>query len=580
MAKSRLVIWGAGAIGRGFIADIFQKAGYHITFVDQSAALVDSLNKRGKFTVVRAKSAQEQTETIIHDYSAFSTTAVETLEQAVVACDLMAIAVYPKVFDQVAQSLAPLLLKRQERNPGQALDLLLCTNQMHAAAHFQASLQKACPAEQWEKLAGLTGLVETLIIRICPEAPPEYRRRDPLLVWTNGYPTLHVERRAFRGPIPPLPALRLVDDMRAEETRKMYTYNMAHAVLAYHGAMRGYDLVVECMANERILDEARRALSEAGQALCAAYGFTPEEMEAWNRGVIEQTDNPALRDTVQRDAADPLRKLRRDDRLIGPILLARKHDLPWKYLCRAVAAAFHYDDINDATALSIKKDIAEKGLRKTIEDICSLSRDESDLIDAIVRAYHRLPLELEWEKRAQQAYDQGFENEKVYHGCGQCTLATLMQVLDIFDEGVFSAATSLSGGLGMYGKAACSALTGASMAISLLYPRIFSEFGGARANKYKTFAITQRLIEKFEEHYGSIICHDIHTWRMGRPFDLRSEAERAAFEKAGAHEGQCTDTVGLASRWAIEAIADQVIEDQINAQLETEHSFLHIKGNL
>ncbi len=42
-----IVIWGAGRIGRGFVADLFADAGYRIVFVDQAEALVADLRGEG-----------------------------------------------------------------------------------------------------------------------------------------------------------------------------------------------------------------------------------------------------------------------------------------------------------------------------------------------------------------------------------------------------------------------------------------------------------------------------------------------------------------------------------------------------
>ncbi|NLJ39868.1 MAG: mannitol-1-phosphate 5-dehydrogenase, partial [Candidatus Atribacteria bacterium] len=39
-----ILIWGAGKIGRGFIADLFNKAGYKLTFVDSNQELIHQLN--------------------------------------------------------------------------------------------------------------------------------------------------------------------------------------------------------------------------------------------------------------------------------------------------------------------------------------------------------------------------------------------------------------------------------------------------------------------------------------------------------------------------------------------------------
>ena len=45
------VMFGAGNIGRGFIGLLLSQAGYHVTFVDVAAPLVDDINTLGKYNV-------------------------------------------------------------------------------------------------------------------------------------------------------------------------------------------------------------------------------------------------------------------------------------------------------------------------------------------------------------------------------------------------------------------------------------------------------------------------------------------------------------------------------------------------
>ena len=47
-----IVIFGAGAIGRGFVGALFGAAGWRITFIDVDTALVDRLNADGGYRVV------------------------------------------------------------------------------------------------------------------------------------------------------------------------------------------------------------------------------------------------------------------------------------------------------------------------------------------------------------------------------------------------------------------------------------------------------------------------------------------------------------------------------------------------
>jgi len=63
-------------------------------------------------------------------------------------------------------------------------------------------LQEDLPADVQSYAQDKIGVVEILVIRIAPDPPAELHARVPLLVWTNGYPELPVDRQGFRGAIP------------------------------------------------------------------------------------------------------------------------------------------------------------------------------------------------------------------------------------------------------------------------------------------------------------------------------------------------------------------------------------------
>lgn len=565
MSAQTIVIWGAGRIGRGFVADLFDAAGYRIVLVDESEELVARLRQAGHYTVVQAQSAEKREDRIITGFSTLTTAQIDEVAAAVAATDLIAVAVFPKDFPAVVRQLAPCLEIRREQRPDAPLDIILCTNIPHPGAEFGALLQEAMPSEMQEYAAARIGIVESLVIRMVAEPPAEVRRQDSLLVWTNGYAGFPVDRHAFKGEIPQAPGLRLVDDLQAEETRKLYTYNTFHAALAYHGAWRGYDRIVDCMADPAVRAEAEGALHESGAALRAEYGFAEDAMARWIAGVLAQTDNPTLRDTVGRYGADPRRKLKRADRLVGPVLLARKHGVATPHLIRTLAAALLYENPDDAGAAYVQEQVASLGLPDAIPALCELSADEDDLVTAVARAYDRLRAEDRWADLAQRAGALGFEYERAYHGCGQCALAAILDTLDQFDTAdaatAFEAATGLAGGLGLVGNSTCAALVGATLAFGMLYSRRRTHFDGDRESKYQTFSMAQRLQQRYLDAYGSILCHDIHRRVLGRAFDLRDPAEREAFEAAGAHDDKCTGVVARAARWAVEIIGEEQLKD-------------------
>ena len=574
MTQPNILVWGAGRIGRGFAADLFDAAGYRITFVDQSEPLVASLRERGQYIIVCAESAEHRRDRVISRFRAYTTAQIEEIAAAITDADIMAVCVFPKDFAAVAQAILPGLLKRQQERPAAPFDVILFTNLAHAGPQFYRCLEEAKFFDKSSSsLNESLGIVETLVIRMVAEPPSEELARDPLLVWTNGYAELPADRRGFKGTIPALPGLRLVDDMRAEEMRKLYTYNTFHAAVAYFGRLHGHEKVVDCLTDPQVSAEAEAALAESSAALQAEYGFTTAEMSRWNAGVLAQTNNPALRDTVARFGADPRRKLARTDRLIGPILLCRQHGLPFDHLARTAAAALHQfvQEANERGQTRMKNETVLFGNSNprpprlsasefplaSIKEVCGLNSDAgddvADIVAAIAAAYHQI----QWATLAEQAGKLAFDYEQTYHGCGQCAFAAISETLGNFDSAVFEAATALAGGLGLVGDSTCAALLGATLAFGLVSPRHRDQFGGDTESKYRAYLMAQKLRQKYLDAYGSMRCHDIHRGILGRPFDLRDPAERKAFEAAGAHDDKCTGVVSRAAQWAVEIIGEE-----------------------
>jgi mannitol-1-phosphate 5-dehydrogenase len=369
---------------------MFFSAGYQITFVDVSTDLVEQLNRAGWYTIVRAENAQQRDDLIVRGYAALATTQVDAVAQVVTEIDLMALSVFPRDFGAVVEQMLPGLQRRNAERPDAPLDIILCTNLAHAAVELRARLNEALPAHLRELAEQRIGIVESLVMRMVADPPAAEQAREPLLVWTNGNAEFPVDRHALRGRVPHVAGLRLVDDMRAEEMRKLYTYNTCHAALAYLGALRGHDLIVDCLADPVVRAEAEGVLQEAGRALQAEYGFGARDMQDWVAKVLRQTDNPTLGDRVSRHGADPRRKLQRADRLIGPLLMAHRHGIAAPALTRATAAAFLFQNPCDPGAIEVQQRVRQAGIEAAARDLCELTESEGDLTAAIAEAYHDL----------------------------------------------------------------------------------------------------------------------------------------------------------------------------------------------
>ena len=75
-----LVIWGAGRIGRGFVATLFEDLAWRTVFVDIDQELVNQLNQRGQYTIFRATAEGVSRKVMDHGFTALHTSDAPALE--------------------------------------------------------------------------------------------------------------------------------------------------------------------------------------------------------------------------------------------------------------------------------------------------------------------------------------------------------------------------------------------------------------------------------------------------------------------------------------------------------------------
>lgn len=109
----------------------------------------------------------------------------------------------------------------------------------------------------------------------------------------------------------------------------------------------------------------------------------------------------------------------------------------------------------------------------------------------------------------------------------------------------------------------CGAYSGAIMVLSYLQGRGRADFAD-RARMQKTFSLARKLRERFIQEYGSVVCRDVQTKVLGRPYYLADADEFRKFEKAGAHDIHCPEVVGKAARWAAEIISEAELAQKHN----------------
>ncbi len=160
------------------------------------------------------------------------------------------------------------------------------------------------------------------------------------------------------------------------------------------------------------------------------------------------------------------------------------------------------------------------------------------------------------ETTAEKAYELGKQYESTYMSCSQCVVAALQDALDIRNDDIFKAATGLAGGGGGTLDGSCGSYVGAIMVLGSLLGRERDNFVNLdQTVGFKTLELVRKFREKYIQEYGSVVCRDIQTKTLGRPYYIVDPDEMAKFEAAGGHDDKgCPEVVGKAARWAAELI--------------------------
>ena len=376
------VIWGAGRIGRGFIADLLHEGGYFIDFVDTDRALVDGLNANGRYSIFKADASGIRKEVIEGGFRAHHTS--DDVSALFLGEDcLIDVALFKNDLEAAADMIAPYIKLRAENLPESFMDIITNVNMVSPELHFRKLLEERLEGAAREYLDKRIGVSGIFMMCISPDAKPEMLEEDPLAVYNNGFFEQGVDDHAFKGTKPDAPRMRLSQRLEAEEARKLYTLNMAHCALAYLGTPKGYQTSFEAVNDPDISAVLAGALDEAGIGLTAEFGFSAEETAEWKQIIFDLLLNPYMADPLFRLGADTRRKLSGNDRLMMPAKLCLAAGTVPENLAKIIRAGYEFENDDPGTRY-VRGLVSANGIGSALCEVGSVQKD-NDLYKLIIQ---------------------------------------------------------------------------------------------------------------------------------------------------------------------------------------------------
>ncbi len=364
----KCVILGAGKIARGFIGHLLYLSEIPFTFVEKFDGLVDLINERGQYTVNILGNSDKNC--VVKGVSALSFAEEEKVTDAIADAD----AVFTSVGGKNLVSLIPILTKAIEKKAkkGGNLNVVTCENWKLPATILRNGVEESISEEAKAYLAEHVGMTEAVIMRSAIESPKELLEKDPLIVNVQDFWELPVDASRIVGSLPEIQGLKLIPEFTGFLERKFYTYNAANGTTSYLGALLGFEKIADAAHDERILKILEGVYQETAQALSKKHHFPLDEQLAFTLTSKRKLQDYTIVDFIERNARDPLRKLGKDDRLVGSARLVQEYGIRPDNLCIAIAAAIYYVSEGDEFARELVRMRKEEGVDYILEHVCEL----------------------------------------------------------------------------------------------------------------------------------------------------------------------------------------------------------------
>lgn len=382
------VMYGAGNIGRGFIAQRLYLSGYRTTFIDVNDAVVDEINKEGKYPIYVTRGTEYVPEWV-ENVAAVNGKDKEAVVNTIAAADIMATALGVNVLPFVAPLIAKAILKR-ERESGAPLNILICENMIGSNEYLHSLVLPHIPEASLDYFENNIGFVCVSVGRTVPPTPEEFKKQHALAVCAEPYSELPVDAAGFRPvgcEMPPILELVPFSPFAFFIERKLLIHNMGHALMAYMAYQKGYQYIFEAATDGEIKYILTRALLESARALAKRHGAPLDDTLQFVEDLMVRFENKLLVDSLDRVGRDPKRKLSPNDRLVGAFRAVREQGLVPAHIAVGIAAGYLFDMEGDAAAAEISLFVKENGIERALEAYSGIT-DPADV--AMIKAFYDL----------------------------------------------------------------------------------------------------------------------------------------------------------------------------------------------
>lgn len=370
----KAVILGAGRIGRGFVTQLLTLNNVDITYFDASDAMVEQMNQIGHYTIHVLGHSDLDLE--VDHVKAYPTSDIDQLAACWKESDFIFTACGGKNMPSVGKTIGQAFKKLVTIGGVHLSNIITCENWIDPAKDLEEAILSCLDEKEAKLFKENVGVGESVILCTGTGAPDPSKVINPIDTWVQNFKYLPIDKDAIKTEIPNWEYIEFVDNFGHLLTQKLYTNNTSCGSVAYLGHLKGLTYMAEAANDveiEPIMDEI---YNEINQALIQGMGIDAESQYAFSKRAKAKYTDRDIVDKLTRIARDPLRKLRPEDRLIGPSKIALSIGVKPTAIALATAAALFYDEPDDESAMKLQQMRKEHDVEYILQNVCQLKPEE------------------------------------------------------------------------------------------------------------------------------------------------------------------------------------------------------------
>ena len=287
--------FGAGNIGRGFIAPVLQENNYEVVFVDVNKELIEQINLLQRYKV-KSISLNASSDIFVKNISGLLLDDEEFLNEKLAKADLITTSVGPKFVKDIFNLVSSTK-----------------TEKIQTFIAFE-NMYRASTSNSTESGLSKIVLIDAVVDKIVP--PQNITSLDVIV---EEYGSIILDNNVNTKP---LNESKIVSYSNYEHEfyKKLWLLNGLHLKLAYFGLSRNIKYIHEILSNQEGLDFAERAIDSLSKAY-SLFSNSTEDLKDFKQTILNRFSMPEIQDEVTRIARNPQIKFSKDERFERPLRL-------------------------------------------------------------------------------------------------------------------------------------------------------------------------------------------------------------------------------------------------------------------